>query len=899
MRLLEFLNHKSLDNKNEWHRRIPLYYLGGSYSDYAGFRTSKILESILNEAAIDRYLPMIKVFEQIDQMGIGDDLYTSAKARLDWAMSVLKRDDRIVWYMRIVKFSLLQRAMNTISVIQFTLPADHMSLVTKEYNKANGKLSKIYQPDLVKTVAYRADRGTFTHPMEHFLSMGIPKIDQTVWKDQTPWDIEIHFANIEQEWVAARKSVVDTSQDDDWSNAEVILQFPDGSAWFNLNRSSCEIEGDAMGHCGNSHVHRDEETVLSYRVPVDPRGGAAKTGKHDGVHWKPRLTFIYNTTTGMLGEMKGRANNKPKAELHPKIIALLKMDMIKGINGGGYAPDQNFSMYDLPEDTREALIAEKPSLGTLSDHYKLTGWTPEIASRFTGQLDAYGVEHHGITSNDKGPQLIAMWNNNVKEFINDQLPSGSYANTVSEYVMGEDQLDYEGGYSTLDDRQTIANEVFDKDPAMWESLQAYVSSEYAEDVGYDKKTTDYDDESEYDIDDVNDVVRLLDDNGDDIYNQIGWAIDDGHSVGAESQMYNAFWQWLREDIFEEAAVNVNLSDSRYDGPVEVWVDIGKFFKSMEYHEREYDGESLIDSISGTGWIDWMEFSDLEQPYYGWDDYDESAAIESFSNIVEIPEVAAYEIEHEGAATKEDAKNFVKWLSDEFEGATAKSMRVVLQNDGGILSDIEEMNGNIVMNYWGISGGDTVTKKATFARTLRKLTEFAKAKKLPIVIRQYDSTNLSNMVSDAGYKKVKHDYLKFDPSVTEAIKLRGFSGGENAVADFLDDLRAHTSPHPMNHTVLYGSVGLDVSKWGDGVHLGDIVNYGEAGKGHGTEALRLLTQLADKHGVTITGVAKAYSDKAGHIQDTNRLAQWYEKNGFTTDEGFDDYGFDIEYKPTGE
>ena len=32
---------------------------------------------------------------------------------------------------------------------------------------------------------------------------------------------------------------------------QTLIKFPDGSAWFNLNRSQCTEEGESMGHCGN------------------------------------------------------------------------------------------------------------------------------------------------------------------------------------------------------------------------------------------------------------------------------------------------------------------------------------------------------------------------------------------------------------------------------------------------------------------------------------------------------------------------------------------------------------------------------------------------------------------------------------------------------------------------
>ena len=78
---------------------------------------------------------------------------------------------------------------------------------------------------------------------------------------------------------------------------------------------------------------------------------------------------------------------------------------------------------------------------------------------------------------------------------------------------------------------------------------------------------------------------------------------------------------------------------------------------------------------------------------------------------------------------------------------------------------------------------------------------------------------------------------------------------------------------------------------------DIVALGDVGTGEGTAALQMLTGLADLHHVTIEGTAKAYSNRDGHIQETNRLVQWYKKHGFEVIGGNPEDGYDIIYKGT--
>jgi hypothetical protein len=130
-----------------------------------------------------------------------------------------------------------------------------------------------------------------------------------------------------------------------------------GWKWINLERSSCRVEGGAMGHCGNAGGHKNDE-IFSLR------------DENDYVY----LTFIVRkyVSGGALGESKGRGNSKPTAKYHPAIVELLKSKYIATIVGGGYLPENNFHFKDLDKDTREELEELKPQIDNpydfLADH---------------------------------------------------------------------------------------------------------------------------------------------------------------------------------------------------------------------------------------------------------------------------------------------------------------------------------------------------------------------------------------------------------------------------------------------------------------------------------------------------------------------------------------------------
>lgn len=116
-----------------------------------------------------------------------------------------------------------------------------------------------------------------------------------------------------------------------------------GWKWVSLGRGYCSEEGKAAGHCGNAGATKGDN-ILSLRDQMN------------FVH----LTFIVND--GILGEMKGRGNDKPAVKYHKAVVALLKSPLIKSIRGGGYLPEHNFQLTDLPKETLEELIKQKPDL---------------------------------------------------------------------------------------------------------------------------------------------------------------------------------------------------------------------------------------------------------------------------------------------------------------------------------------------------------------------------------------------------------------------------------------------------------------------------------------------------------------------------------------------------------
>lgn len=107
-----------------------------------------------------------------------------------------------------------------------------------------------------------------------------------------------------------------------------------------------------------------------------------------------------------------------------------------------------------------------------------------------------------------------------------------------------------------------------------------------------------------------------------------------------------------------------------------------------------------------------------------------------------------------------------------------------------------------------------------------------------------------------------------------IKLGGMTPSADSPAQkFLDELDSITQESPFNHRQrILGSAKVEVRGLGNTtVRLSDIQG---SGSGSGTQALRVLCDLADKYDVTIKLTADGYADTS-----TDVLVAWYKKHGF--------------------
>lgn len=395
-----------------------------------------------------------------------------AKSSLTWALQNLRRQDRITWMLRYVKLYILAELEVEIDkrVYAFgdevwrssVVPQlrDIHSTITKNLHKIQNPLVQATGLDSIDLIGQSAqlipDKKFYLDFLDlaeelfaaDKMEMGQHDIE---FKSQTPVEMTQILADIKNEYKEKLKQLV--SKDSEDSNETIILEFPDGSAWVDLGVPFCDEEGRAMGHCGNRPSHKDSHSVLSYRT-------IEKTA--EGEMWKPRLTFILDRDTGLIGERKGRANTKPNSKYHGVIIDLLKLPIIKGLADNKYEyGENNFEISDLPDSVRDKLVKKKPELNTLSNRIKTEGLNKETRQLLADEIKNYylttGYHDHGIDQEEAeeefNPQKLFSGNS-----LN--LPVNQDIETVLEYFLRisltlDDALGYVFGDSSDSDDENL------------------------------------------------------------------------------------------------------------------------------------------------------------------------------------------------------------------------------------------------------------------------------------------------------------------------------------------------------------------------------------------------------------------------------------------------------------
>jgi len=131
---------------------------------------------------------------------------------------------------------------------------------------------------------------------------------------------------------------------------KILIQFPDGFYWVDLETNNSRDEADCMGHCGNTNMG---DTIYSLRR------------KHTNGKISCHITAAIDSFDGIVYQMKGKNNTKPVNKYHRYIVELLIDDEL-GLKGFGreYLIEEDFSPDDLNSELRSILLDKRPDIDT-------------------------------------------------------------------------------------------------------------------------------------------------------------------------------------------------------------------------------------------------------------------------------------------------------------------------------------------------------------------------------------------------------------------------------------------------------------------------------------------------------------------------------------------------------
>ena len=491
---------------------------------------------------------------------------------IKYANDVLVKKDRKVWFSRLIKL-----------YFAFHYKKDDFQEVLDAYNNKT-KGTKLPYAAATKI----ADPRIMLRNLDHYLSLNVPKITNLVFGWQTYPEIIDEFVEIEQDWMDKTRNLIPNDPD-----LKKILTMDGGKfVWFDLERNYCREEGDAMGHCGNASGNSGQ-TIFSLRE---------KQLVGQETFWRPAATFIYNKNEKTLGEMKGRGNEKPAPKYHEYILELLEHpNLIAGIVSGGYKPENNFAMGDLPEAKQKELYQKNPKLFTLRDVIGLFGKNvsqlKEIFSE-AGLRYADGFVFHTIDSSNQ-----VLSGKDIIENVGDR---------ASKWILRVME-----GDEFLDDYHVNLEDYIDGDNK--KSLEQYLAQKYPEEDGSFKG-----------------LLSMAKDDDDPVVEELDILARDSWTSGTEDEMISSLESAFSE-LKKSVAENTDLVPVKIDNLDDDhllnrnWVWGANLEQLMDADDWVITTSDVSDAIERS--VSREELLKVDEPRYGWDGFDEEHFNSEFSRIM--------------------------------------------------------------------------------------------------------------------------------------------------------------------------------------------------------------------------------------------------------------------------
>jgi hypothetical protein len=248
------------------------------------------------------------------------------------------------------------------------------SIVSVILSKILNNVNPWVVPNLEKHYSYASSMSVISSRLDHFFSLSqhFPIFDGFSFYNKTA---NVIFAELQKRERAYKENIRGIPESELTDDVSLLIQFPDGFAWFDLNTSVSKDEATMMGHCCTDPRTKYGGTVYSLRK-LTKKSGITYHNSHVTVMVKDRATY----------EIKGRGNDKPASQYHKYLIALIKSPLIEKMIGGGYMAENNFTLGDLTNHEREKLLELKPDLVPVTERYMQGALSDEDLKKFKQEL---------------------------------------------------------------------------------------------------------------------------------------------------------------------------------------------------------------------------------------------------------------------------------------------------------------------------------------------------------------------------------------------------------------------------------------------------------------------------------------------------------------------------------
>lgn len=369
----------------------------------------------------------------------------------------------------------------------------------------------------------------------------------------------------------------------------IIKDFRDengmGFYWVDLETNNSPEECERMGHCGRT---AGGNTILSLREfkPI-PNSKYVLNKSH--------LTAAVGDD-GILYQLKGPKNSKPKSEFHQYILPLFYIKdedgdyLIQGF-GSEYASERDFKINDLPENTIKELYQNRPEL-----------FQSRSLKRKLSDMGIIDIEPVNMVFQ------LEMAPHRVSDYIDGDYPIRTYKKTTTP-----------GNTTTIKVYlfETILQgdgwELWDNYDSDWKSaLNYYVDSENEKKI--EELLKKMAEESGVDFDEelsLKEQIEEYDEDG-NIVSAIASSVNDAEA----SQFVNDLQEHLKE-LLEEYGTVLKMDDEG----VTLEIDLSKFLEGLDedyydnlFEECDDDARCVFGDLIYNGDIDKPDWS-FDDRYY--------------------------------------------------------------------------------------------------------------------------------------------------------------------------------------------------------------------------------------------------------------------------------------------